>query len=145
MCEDRRVYHASVALSDGRVLVVGGTNKQWEFVASAELYDPQSGRWTPTDSLDYTVIKPTAVALSSGHVLLTGGIRYDEQAQDGRITPHTRLYDPIAGRWVRGPDLHDARVGHATMLLRDGTVLVCGGRGPQLSVLATGECFGPYR
>ena len=39
-----RAYITAVLLTDGRVLVAGGS----VHIASAELYDPASGTWTPT-------------------------------------------------------------------------------------------------
>ena len=42
-------------------------------------------------------------------------------------TATTELYDPARRRFVRGPRLSRPRVGHAALLLRDGSVLVLGG------------------
>ncbi len=42
-------------------------------------------------------------------------------------TASTELYDPARRRFVRGPRLSRPRVGHAAILLRDGSVLVLGG------------------
>src|ERR1035438_8273638 len=52
-----REYHTATLLPNGKVLVVGGeTNNQIilgnNSLASAELYDPATGRWTATGALD---------------------------------------------------------------------------------------------
>lgn len=141
--EDRRVYHASTTLLDGRVLVVGGTDKYSEFTASAEIYAPHLDRWTAVESLDYRVMAAQATLLSSGQVLLTGGIRYDEQARDGCITPNTRLYDPNTATWQIGPPLQNARFGHTAVALDNGNVLVAGGLSSPFSVLDAVEYLGP--
>jgi N-acetylneuraminic acid mutarotase len=142
MIDEQRVYHASTILLDGRVLVVGGTDRQAEFTASTEIYDPTSDQWTAAESLDYKAIAAHALLLPTGQVLLTGGWRHDDQAHNACITPYTRLYDPGAGRWEIGPSLQNARVGHTATMLRNGTVLVAGGRPSVYSVLATTECLG---
>jgi hypothetical protein len=92
-------------LSDGRVLVVGGfgaTETGWE--ASAETYDPPSGRFTPSGSLTIPRNKQTATLLSDGRVLIVGG----QSALSGiaRMFPTTtnelstlasaELYDPAS-------------------------------------------------
>lgn len=46
-----RLGAATARLSDGRVLVAGGTVDPTGAVTSSETYNPVSGRWTPTGSL----------------------------------------------------------------------------------------------
>jgi len=44
--------HAATLLSSGKVLVAGGTADTRDVdLASAELYDPATGRWSPTGSM----------------------------------------------------------------------------------------------
>ena len=43
-----RVYHTSIVLSDNRVLVIGGVDGAGRILASTELYNPHSGRWSAT-------------------------------------------------------------------------------------------------
>ena len=45
------VFHTATLLPNGKVLVAGGDNNV-VFLRSAELYDPASGTWTATGSLD---------------------------------------------------------------------------------------------
>ena len=51
------------------VLVAGGLGP---VLASAELYDPASGTWTPTDSLNTARAQHTATLLPNGMVLVAG-------------------------------------------------------------------------
>ena len=45
-----RIEHTSTLLPDGKVLVAGGINTD-TILASAELYDPATGTWSPTGSM----------------------------------------------------------------------------------------------
>ncbi len=62
----------TVLLRNGRVLVAGGYNGTP--IASAELYDPASGIWTPTGSLANARNFHTMTLLSDGRVLVAGGV-----------------------------------------------------------------------
>ena len=68
-------------LQDGRVLLTGGYNcgKAGEdgIWASAELYDPASGTFSPTGSMTTPREFHTATLLTDGRVLITGGISGD--------------------------------------------------------------------
>src|SRR5215468_10815367 len=47
-----RFLHTATLLPSGLVLVVGGNDASFHPTASAELYDPASGTWTATGSLN---------------------------------------------------------------------------------------------
>lgn len=95
-----RVRHTATLLRNGKVLVVGGPpskSKEYGSVGAAELYDPTSGLWSPSDSLerrtssayndaDY-LSEHTATLLSDGRVLIAGG-RGEYSLSD------TALYSP---------------------------------------------------
>ncbi len=83
-------------LRDGRVLVAGGFSGNGTGVqASAELYDPATGRWTSTGSLRTPRRNHTAALLADGTVLVAGGFNSDGWLRDAE------LYDPGRGRWKR--------------------------------------------
>jgi N-acetylneuraminic acid mutarotase len=72
----RRQLHTATLLANGQVLVAGGENKNTGVVLtinSAELYDPGTGQWTPTSSLNSAREFHTATPLLDGRVLVTGG------------------------------------------------------------------------
>ena len=52
----RTLDHTATLLPNGKVLVAGGQDRQLATLASAELYDPASGTWTVTGSLDYRTL-----------------------------------------------------------------------------------------
>jgi hypothetical protein len=51
---DARTLHTATRLGDGRVLVTGGESVGWNFIgpflASAEIYDPGTGAFSPAGS-----------------------------------------------------------------------------------------------
>src|SRR5262249_44005656 len=49
-----RTFHTATLLPNGKVLVAGGAQGDFVFIAtrSAELYDPATGKWTPTGDLN---------------------------------------------------------------------------------------------
>jgi Galactose oxidase, central domain/Kelch motif len=107
-------------LRDGRVLVVGGTGGS-ETLASAELYDPKSGRFVSSGSLARSRNAHTATLLRDGRVLVVGG-------SDGVDVLRTaEVYDPATERFAPAGALSAPRHKHAAVVLRGGRVLVVGG------------------
>src|SRR5881409_1308320 len=102
------------------VLVAGGIDTKFNVLASAELYDPASGTWTATGSLNTARVAHTATLLPSGMVLVAGG--------SGRGFPaSTVLYDPARGTWSFAGRLNTGRYSHTATLLPNGMVLVAAG------------------
>src|SRR6266542_2855339 len=110
--------------ADGKVLVAGGEDANFNVVASAELYDPASGSWTATGSLNSARRNYTATLLSNGKVLVAGGV-----GGSGNVLTDAELYDPVSETWTATGSLNNERYLHTATLLLDGKVLVTGALG----------------
>jgi WD40 repeat protein len=120
----RDAFTATLLLS-GKVLVVGGNTDTLDegvsTLASAEVYDPATGTWTSTGSLSEARAFHTATLLSSGKVLVVGGV-----SGVGAVAT-AEVYDPENGAWTSAGSLAEARRFHTATLLPNGKVLVAGG------------------
>lgn len=90
-----RQNHTATSLLDGRVLVAGGDGYLTDFstdviFASAELYDPTTGVWTLTGSMNIARSEHAAVALLDGRVLAIGG------SGVGTALASAELYSPTS-------------------------------------------------
>lgn len=118
-----RALATATPLADGRVLVAGGTDGHpiQNPVSSAELYDPSSGTFSPTGSMNQIRLQHSATDLANGKVLLIGG-------GDGSGALATaEIYDPDIGTFSPTGSMSMARRLFSATMLADGRVLVAGG------------------
>ena len=118
--------HAAALLGDGRVLIAGGTEYYGAanrvHLATAEIFDPASGQFTPTGAMAEARLALTATAVTGGLVLVTGGL-----GSNAAPLSSAELYDPATGRFAPTGSMAAARGGHTATLRADGSVLVVGG------------------
>jgi N-acetylneuraminic acid mutarotase len=136
----RRIGASAVVLDDGRVLIVGGvaSSETAPFEqASAEVYDPQAGRWRTAGSLMTARSGYALVALPDGGALVAGG--FDGSLGSGRLQTVER-FDPRSDTWSEVESLSSPVAGATGVRLADGRVLLAGGsaREPELTDGATG-------
>ncbi len=122
-----RPGHSATLLPNGKVLVVGGHVGNCSAngaLASAELYDPSTGTWSFTGSLNGPRVGHTATLLGNGKVLVAGG-----SANSCRSDPTNtaELYDPTTGEWSFTGNRNVLHTGHTATLLSNGKVLFAGG------------------
>ena len=82
-----RGSHAAILLRNGKVLVAGGHNfrddGKLNDLSSAELFDPVTGKWTETGSMN--------APCAGGEMVLQ---------HNGKVLFHEELYDPATGTWT---------------------------------------------
>ncbi|WP_243303689.1 hypothetical protein [Geothrix oryzisoli] len=104
-----RSGHTMTKLPNGKILITGGSDhftlaSTSTFLpnptATAEIYDPATGTFTPTGSMKWARSEHAAILLPTGQVMVAGG--YLSATWDGTGTiwsypTETELYDPDTG------------------------------------------------
>lgn len=132
---------SAVRLSDGRILIAGGTvefatpiqlpdgtTSAFGFSSSAEMFDPQADRWTLVGSLHVARGAMALVALPSGKALAAGGCAFANRGfiQGGALAT-TEIFDPTQESWALARPLPQPLCAASGLTLRDGRVLLTSG------------------
>ena len=132
-------------LQNGQVLVAGGCSLDSAIgpcdpLASAELYDPNTGVFTVTGSMHVARNVPTATLLPNGQVLIAGG-----QSTSAPLAS-AELYDPTAKTFsLLTNSMTTPRSNQTATLLPDDQVLIAGGNtsSDDMSVGPSAELYNP--
>lgn len=142
--------YLTTTLLDGRVLVAGGfTTKPsadmftflhpQNYLSGAELYDPATGTWERTGSMQESRFGPAMATLSTGKVLVAGGFG----GGVGTYRKTAELYDPASGTWSFVPSMSTCRAGATISSLASGKILLAGGLDCFGQSQASAEIFDP--
>ena len=122
--------HSLALLDDGRVLVVGGSDGGQTglpiYYADAELFDPATGMFTSTGSLEFPREFTTASHLPDGRILVAGGLHTGGGPGFG-VVAEVEVYDPATGGFTRADDMPVPLDEPAAVVLDDQRVLLVGG------------------
>ncbi|WP_161988701.1 galactose oxidase-like domain-containing protein [Pedococcus bigeumensis] len=109
---------SQTVLSDGKVLVAGGTDKYDDFVGSQAtyLFDPQLRQWIRVDDMDAHRWYPTLVTMGDGRAVVSSGIQAPNE-----------VFDPAIG-WRPLPNTTSLPLYPHLLLLKDGHLFYTGGQ-----------------
>jgi hypothetical protein len=122
-----RLEAVAARLHDGTVLVAGGRSDLPASVVydTAELFDPAAKAFASTGSMTARRAQAAGVTLTSGKVLVSGGV--DPTSGGGAPIATADVYDPATKQWHAASAMSLARKRHALTRLPSGQVLVSGG------------------
>lgn len=120
-----RTTARAITLQDGRVLVYGGTPKDFTTATPlpSELYDPTTGQFTVCGALNFN--RPvsqeftSATLLQDGRVLVVGS--------GPSVSTGAETFDPATGTFQVTGAVLVRRTTHSATLLPDGRVVIIGG------------------
>ncbi len=122
-----RWFHETQLLYNGKVLAFGGDNCNGispVVYKSAQLYNPATGTWSTTGSMNKLRTDFASVVLPNGNVMAIGG---QQATSIDPMSASCEIYNVQTGIWSYTDSMHVARTYHAAISLRNGQVLVVGG------------------
>jgi Ca2+-binding RTX toxin-like protein len=144
----RRASAVAAPLPGGRVLVAGGSNfdgiAHTRLIASAEVFDPATGTFSPAGIGSLSVARDGAAAapLPDGRVLVVGGCC--SSPLGGQLLSSAEVFDAATGSFTSTGigSMSGPRFGAVAAPLPDGRVLVAGGSDDN-NTLSSAEIFNP--
>jgi len=136
-----RTSHAATKLTDGRVLITGGSyrdaNNTYFTVKKADLYDPSTKTFTPVNDTLLPRERHTSTLLQDGRVLIAGGFGAGREAET--YDPITFTFTATTQQMLPG----SGSGGQTATLLADGRVLLTGGYGTFGMATTIAQFFDP--
>lgn len=125
-----RIFDAAILLSNGKVLVAGGSTvtpnaNAASSLATCQLYDPTSNTWGAAASMSIPRSAPAGVLLPNGKVLIAGGFNTTFPAT---YYDSSEIYDPANDSWSVAASLAVPRGAGRSSVLGNGKVLLVGGQ-----------------
>lgn len=132
-----RAAHQAALLIDGRVLITGGCPGHGcsSTLASAELFDPATGRFAPAGNMTEPRSTHLTILLPNSQILLAGGWN------GRRVTGSAEVYDPATGEFAGAGQMTSPRMGAMAAPLGRGRTLIAGGQDRPRSMVASAEIY----
>ena len=127
-------------LTNGEVLVAGGLNFTTGFLASSEVFNPATGKWTLAGNLSIARYDHSAVLLSNGQVLVAGGLDPNVCCKVATLAT-AELFNPVTGEWTPTGSMSTGRENFVLIALPNGEALAAGGN--TYPGLTSAELFNP--
>ena len=133
-----RRNHTATLLSNGKVLVTGGTDASGMLQSSAEMYDATNGTWSAVGNMAVARAYHSATLLPDGKLLVAGG-----GSSDWNASTAAELFNPATGSWTMAASMARPRRFHSAILLGSGRVLVGDGFHEYTGILTAAEVYDP--
>ena len=131
-----------VTLQNGKALIAGGMDANFNSIGSAELFDPTTGTWSYTGNLNTSRRDASLILLDDGRALSVGGA--SGSLSDRNYLSSAELYNPATGTWsFTANNLPLPRDGANMIKLPGGKVLVMGGIDLSNNCESSSEIFDP--
>jgi N-acetylneuraminic acid mutarotase len=121
-------------LTDGRVLVVGGSQRDGTGVATAFALDPLTLKWAEVGSMHTARAEASAVLMANGNLLIAGGW------SSNAVIRSVEIFNPVTNRFSTASDMAVARSMAAVYQLSPSQILIAGGVSSQ-GVVSSAEIY----
>ncbi|MBS3913567.1 MAG: hypothetical protein KG003_03660 [Bacteroidetes bacterium] len=118
--------HTVTLLNNGNLLAVGGAVDESGH-GLCDIYDTSTGTWSSTGTLSIDRILHTAIKLSNGKILVTGGYYFDGGIGDFAERKSCEIYDPSSATWSGTGEMNYTHHVENAILLPNGNVFIAGG------------------
>jgi Kelch motif protein/kelch motif-containing protein len=137
-----RAYASAIALSNGKILVVGGFDRFAPGVMNeqSELIDPSTGKVAVLTQPLLGRLHQSITSPWEDLVVVAGGVEWHETYWSP--VDRVDIFRPSQRAWTLGAPLHHPRADHGATRLHDGRVLVTGGNA-DTKLLASTEIYDP--
>lgn len=136
-----RSGHATTQFANGRVLLTGGQDANFNVNSSAEIYDPAAGDFSLTNGpMNNGRYGHTATLLNNGNVLIVGGY---SDPQGSNLVTTAEIFSPASRTFTLTSSPSVPRAYHTATLLQNGMVLIAGGQTTGQQVTASVELYDP--
>lgn len=113
--------HSSTTLTNGQVLVTGGTSDS-VVLKSSEILDTSTSIWSIESNMNQSRQNHAAILLDDGRVLVAGG------QSDVSELSSVEIFNPLSRSWSIVSSMSTPRVGALITKLQDGRILISSGR-----------------